>query len=420
MRWDRGRALPAPCGAKLYESAAPRTAITVGTWRAPTRPMDSSPTMARPELASGTLLGGLYEIVGRLGSGGFANVYRAEHLRLHHHVAVKLLDASRVRGDLRERFGREALFGAHVRSPNLVDVVDAGTLDDGAPYLVMELLNGPDLGKLLARTRLGPDALVDLGVQLSTGLAALHAHDIVHRDVKPGNVVVQRDSAGFVTAKLVDLGVSSPSGEASELSRGGTVFGTVRYMPPECLQSHTVDGRSDIYSLGVTLYEAACGESPFEGATVSEQVHSVLTRRPPPLADKAPDLPARLCDVIDQALAFSPEDRPVSAVELRERLEDVRSELSLSRGREAWRPYLDDIVRASHPAGSASRAGTPALAGTDPFSTTVVSGRAARWLGALALAALTCIAVLASASLLMQPADHAAEQRKGMTLAPVE
>jgi serine/threonine protein kinase len=254
-----------------------------------------------------------------LGHGGAASVYAAEHLVVKRWVALKLPHFD---PDLREvlfaRLRRETKALASVRHPVVVDVIDGGD-SDGVPFLAMQLLEGRTLsGLIAARGSLEPDAVVKIGVQLASGLAAIHAAGVVHRDVKPANVIVTRDPANQV--RLFDFGVAKLAGTPdvvdSKLTQSGAILGTVEYMAPEALLSlPSNDQRADMYSLGVTLYECATGAVPFDGG-LGQVLLRVTTSEPTPITQVRPGIPKALADVVHRCLAREPEKRFSSMAEL--------------------------------------------------------------------------------------------------------
>ena len=255
-----------------------------------------------------------YQVERLLGVGGFGTVYRARHIHTDATVALKLLkrelnaDASMI-----ERFMREAKAASAVGSEHIVGVLDAGIATDGQAFLVLEFLDGWDLKDLIYREGpQSPQRLVEIVLQVLEGLAAAHARGVVHRDMKPANVfIVKRGDRDFV--KVLDFGISKMHQEAPTgggLTMTGVALGTPSYMAPEqFFDSRSVDGRSDLYSVSVMLYELLAGRLPFEAQSYAELVVKVRTEVPPPLASIAPLLPAALCAAIDKGLAREREQR---------------------------------------------------------------------------------------------------------------
>jgi serine/threonine protein kinase len=241
-----------------------------------------------------------------------ASVYLARDTELDRPVAVKLL-AENLSGDqsFRERFVREARLAAGLSHANVVRVYDAGE-EDGRPYIVMECVEGENLADLLARRkRLPPDEAVALALQACRGLAHAHAAGLVHRDVKPQNLLVRPDG----TLKVADFGIARAA-EATALTQVGTVLGTAAYLSPEQLAGEKVTPAADVYSLGAVLYELLTGRPPYEVDSLTElaarQAEGAIT----PVRELAPEVPRRLEEVVMRCLARNPAFRPASAGEL--------------------------------------------------------------------------------------------------------
>ncbi|GAB4220068.1 MAG: hypothetical protein Kow001_00280 [Acidobacteriota bacterium] len=270
-----------------------------------------------------------YRVVSLLGGGGMGVVYKALDTRLGRAVALKFLpeEISADPGAL-ERFRREAQAASSLNHPNICVVHDFDE-HQGRPFLVMELLEGRSLKQMIAEGELGLETVLDLGIQVCKGLEAAHALGIVHRDIKPANIFV----TGQRVAKLVDFGlakldpipvmdhsVSSLSTlppVADELTRPGTLVGTTCYMAPEQARGEPADARSDIFSLGLSLYEALTGRLPFEGKTAAAYLAEVLHRESPAPSRMRPGVPGSLDRILLKALRKKPEERYQSAAELR-------------------------------------------------------------------------------------------------------
>jgi eukaryotic-like serine/threonine-protein kinase len=250
-----------------------------------------------------SVAGGRYRLERPLGYGGMATVYLARDSELGRPVAVKLL-AENAAGDdgLRERFVREARLAARLSHPNVVSVFDAGE-DGGRPYIVMEHVEGETLSDLLARR--GPLPAEDartLALQAARGLAHAHAAGLVHRDVKPQNLLLREDG----TLKIADFGIARAA-EGTALTQAGTVLGTAAYVAPEQALGEEVTPASDVYSLGAVLYELLTGRPPLE----IESLEDLAKRRTiPPVRELAPDVPGDLEGVVMRCLARNPEYRP--------------------------------------------------------------------------------------------------------------
>jgi serine/threonine protein kinase len=266
---------------------------------------------------AGNLIGGRYQLVDEIGQGAMGCVWSATHLALGRTFAVKFLkpyDLDRARSE--ERFLREARLAAGISHRFVVDIVDFGTSDEGTPYLVMEHLRGEGLDARLARDPpLTVRELVRLIGEVLLGLEAVHAAGVVHRDVKPENILLTRE-ADQIVPKLVDFGVSreEPSatlpGRPTPLTGFGTAMGTPWYMSPEQANGRLlVDRRSDIFSVGVVLYEALTGVTPFDGPTLDAVLAAVAAGAHIPLQVMRGDLDPALCAVVDTALERDPERR---------------------------------------------------------------------------------------------------------------
>ena len=264
-------------------------------------------------LSAGARLGP-YEIRGLLGAGGMGEVYRAWDARLGREVAVKVVgglavgDPDRVR-----RFEQEARAASALNHPNVVAVYDVGGYE-GSPYVVSERLEGETLRQRLDADDLTPRKAAEHAIQIARGLAAAHERGIVHRDLKPENVFVCRDGTlkilDFGVAKLRDEAASGPEDEtASRLTRPGTIVGTVAYMSPEQVRGLPVDARSDIFALGVVLYEMLVRERPFRGDTAAEIQTAILREDPGELMARGRAVPAGLDRIVRRCLEKQPGDR---------------------------------------------------------------------------------------------------------------
>src|SRR5688572_25138778 len=296
-------------------------------------------------LSPGTQLGS-YEIVSLLGAGGMGEVYRARDPRLKREVALKVLpDVAAADADRRERFTREALAVAALNHPHIVtihSVEDAGT----AVFLTMELVEGRSLAEALPPTGLPIERVLTIGIAVADATSAAHQKGITHRDLKPGNIMLgEGEQAGrikvldFGLAKIVDAqlgasGVSMLQTEApahtAPITAEGRILGTVAYMSPEQAEGQAIDGRSDLFSLGVVLYELATGRRPFAGDTNLSILSSILKDTPKSVTDINPAIPPELGRIIRRALAKDPERRYQTAKDLRNDLEDLKASLGSS------------------------------------------------------------------------------------------
>jgi tRNA A-37 threonylcarbamoyl transferase component Bud32/CheY-like chemotaxis protein len=254
-----------------------------------------------------------YRIEERIGRGGMGVVYRAEHLNLRRRAAIKIIapDLAESEG-FRERFTREARIAAALQHPNIVTVYDAGEVD-GLLYLAMQYIEGFDLAAMLRKEgRLRPYRAVDVCRQVAAALDAAHALGLIHRDVKPANVLIEGR-----TAFLTDFGLTKRlDGTHTELTRAGDVVGTIHYVAPEQIEGNPVTARSDVYSLGCLLYHCLTGKVPFERDTDVAVIYAHLSEEPPKLTAVRPELASGLDAVIAKALDKSPDRRFKSCADL--------------------------------------------------------------------------------------------------------
>ncbi|MFG3299805.1 protein kinase [Micromonospora chersina] len=263
------------------------------------------------------LLSGRYQPEELLGSGGMGEVWRGRDLRLDRPVAIKVLTATGVREPMAaERFDREARTAARLTHPHIVGVYDFGTEEDHS-YLVMELVEGRTVGDLVAAGPLPVVQALSIAVQTCDGIAAAHDAGVVHRDIKPGNLIVT--PAG--TVKICDFGIARLPRLAGQntLTGPATKLGTSSYMSPEQALGGPVDPRTDLYGLGCTLYAMLTGAPPFAGDPLSV-LHQHVNEPPPPLRDRRADVPVELDALVAELLAKDPADRPTDAGVVRERL----------------------------------------------------------------------------------------------------
>ncbi len=272
---------------------------------------------AEPDPLIGTVIAGRYRVDDRLGVGGMGVVYRAEHVLMKKPVAVKVLHRElTVLGEIVKRFEREAIAAGRIDHPNVTLATDFGKLEDGSFYLVLEYVPGRSLTQALKED--GPFP-VERGLfvtrQMAAALAAAHAADVVHRDLKPDNVMLIERGGSKDFVKVLDFGIAKVSGEGAtgQLTRLGAVFGTPQYMAPEQAAGKTVDGRADLYSLGLVLYELLAGKPAFAAQDVIGLLTKQLTETPPPLPE---GVDADVAALVMKLVEKDPADRVQSATEL--------------------------------------------------------------------------------------------------------
>ncbi len=298
----------------------------------------------------GDVIADRYRIEGVAGEGGMGTVYEAEHVILRERVAIKVLLAGTVvSSDVIDRFSLEARALASIKSEHVVRVVDAGTLRTGAPYLVMEYLEGRDLGAVL--TADGPmraEDVVDYALQALEALARAHTGGIIHRDMKPSNLFLAERESGGPIVKLLDFGVSkSVVPDNDRKLTGPVILGSLAYMSPEQLRKETLDHRSDLWSLGVVMYELLTGAPPFDGG-FGTVVTAILQNDPVPIRERVASVPEGLAAVVTKCIARNLPDRWPDAASLASALAPF--------GSGAWTPLVLRIkeissrVRTARPA----------------------------------------------------------------------
>ncbi len=272
------------------------------------------------QLTLGQIYADKYRIVRLLGEGGMGAVYEGENVRIHRKVAIKVLHATvAAKADVVQRFEREAQAAGRIGSEHIVEVLDLGTLPEGDRYMVMEYLEGESLGERIKRKkRLTPQEVGNLLHQLLEGLQAAHTAGIIHRDIKPDNVfLMNRKGAQKDFVKLLDFGVSKFNALDSEMSmtRTGAVMGTPFYMSPEQARGGKIDTRSDLYSVGVVVYQAVTGRVPFHAETFNELVFKIALESPEPAELVAPGLDPAFAALIVRSMVRDPEGRFQTAQE---------------------------------------------------------------------------------------------------------
>jgi serine/threonine protein kinase len=294
------------------------------------------------EFDPGTRIG-TYQITHQIGRGGMGIVYEVEHTVLGKRFAMKVLSSAVMARDpsSSRRFVREARAAARVHHPGIVDVTDFGTLRDGRPYLVMELLSGHALHEIAtdggALSAIEPLRAIRLVRQVCQALSAAHACGVVHRDLTPANVFVLPDGEDERVV-LVDFGSASTPEPDGDVMDGppGVVIGTPHYISPEQLRGRPGDARSDIYSLGIIMFELLGGNPPFDGATSRDIALQHLQAEIPPIESPHGELPEELIRIVQRCMAKQPEDRFASATELTAAMERIEAMMS----RRGWRRWL--------------------------------------------------------------------------------
>jgi eukaryotic-like serine/threonine-protein kinase len=252
------------------------------------------------------LLDGRYRVVRHLGSGGMASVLLCQDERLDRLVAVKRLHADSPE-DVEKRFVREAKLGASLNHPNLVSVYDTA-IDDEGVLIVMEYVPGEPLSRALRQGPLGPHRVGTMATEIGEALDHAHDQGVVHRDVKPGNVLLRNDGV----SKLVDLGIATAA-DGTRITRSGTVLGTAAYMAPEQLEGREPGPAVDIYALAAVCFEALAGRKPRDGTTPLQIAHSIASEPPPDLREHWPAAPPAVAELLARGMARDPEERPRSA-----------------------------------------------------------------------------------------------------------
>ncbi len=370
---------------------------------------------SRLDALIGHAVGGDYLLRRLIGRGGMGAVYEADHVRLPRRFAVKvlLIGGSRT-AEAMARFRREAEIASQLDSPHIASVVDFNQLEDGTPYIVMDLLDGESLAQRLARAPLERQEIILLARQIGSALATAHARGVIHRDLKPENVFLTRNAGGGpFTVKLLDFGISKVAGDS--MTRTDTILGTPAYMSPEQARGDhkKLDARTDVYSFGAVLYEVFAGRCAFPGDNTFEVLSQVALDMPPPI-DAAPRAVNR---ILRRALGKTPEERPAGALELAEEIARAMEDAT------DWRP--PESRSTAQLAASAGSVGETRATGLESAPTAVAGAdparpRRRRWALVGALVALGGGAAV-SLVMLAQPAGEpeAAAPVASPTPAPV-
>ena len=260
-----------------------------------------------------------YRILDELGRGGMGVVYKAEDTKLKRHVALKFLPADLTRDEeAKERFIQEAQAASALDHPNICTIHEIDETEDGLTFITMACYKGETLKEKIERGLLNLEEAIDIAVQVSQGMEKVHQKNMLHRDIKPGNIFITEEGV----AKLLDFGLAKLAGQA-ELTRTGTTLGTVAYMSPEQAGGKEVDSRGDIWSLGVVLYEMLSGTLPFRGENEFVIINSILTQDPEPVENHRNDAPVDITTILERALQKNPGDRYHSVEEFRSDLQRI-------------------------------------------------------------------------------------------------
>jgi serine/threonine protein kinase len=350
--------------------------------------MDEQANQPRKDPRLGRVLSQQYRLDSAIGEGGMGTVYRGQQLSVGRPVAVKLIAGKIAENpECVKRFRREAEAMAKLHHPNTVRLFDFGVADEGELFMVMELLDGVDLSEHLTRRgRLPPGEALDIARQVLEALSEAHELGIVHRDLKPANVFLAKVPGSRSVVKVMDFGIAGieQSGAGTKLTMTGAVMGTPAYMSPEQAQGKLVDARSDLYSLGVMLFEMLTGKPPFEADSAVSLLLAQVSAPPPRLLDSSPGIShgVALQTFLDNLLDKSPERRPVSA------------QATLQR--------IDQITRQLDPAAAQSllpvASGAPPALAQNTFSQSTLSGPASpgrgKWYAGAGLATAAALAVV--------------------------
>jgi serine/threonine protein kinase len=382
----------------------------------------------------GEVLAGKYRVDKIIGSGGMGVVVLAHHLQLDERVAIKfLLPDALANKEAVTRFTREARAVVKIKNEHIVRVSDVGTLDNGSPYMVMEYLEGVDLSTLLQqRGRLPIADTADLVLQACEALADAHALRIVHRDLKPSNLFIVRRSDGSPCVKLIDFGISKMTtagtgGQDLGMTKTSTAMGSPLYMSPEqMVSSRDVDARTDIWALGIVLYELLAGTPPFSGETMPEVCIKIATFAHPPLRSARQDVPEALEAIVDRCLEKKREDRYPSIADLAAELapfgsNDARASanrvarIARSTG-DSWAPS----ERKDPSGGNAAAWSGPDLqvnATAGSWGRTIPSARGAKRVVLAAIAVLALVAV-ATVTLLVKRSEVSSAPSSALVQTP--
>jgi eukaryotic-like serine/threonine-protein kinase len=295
-------------------------------------------------LNPGDLIQSRYRLIRQLGEGASGAVWSAKNELIDRDVALKIMKPEVAEDAVAlQRFFNEAKASGRVRSPAIVEILDLGQAEDGSPFLVFELLEGETLDKKLARDSvLNSELAAELFSGVARALDLAHSQGIIHRDLKPANIFLHRDHSGDLVAKILDFGISKvfDTGQSFTLTRTGTVVGSPAYMAPEQASGQEdLDGRADVWSLGIVMYEGLSGTLPHEAPNYNALMLRILTQDADPLMTRKTDLPGNLCAVVDGCLRRDRDQRTASAgivaAQLEAALREIRAVKYRAMGRRA-------------------------------------------------------------------------------------
>ena len=274
----------------------------------------------------GQTIDGRYRIEARIGEGGMGVVYRATHVVLKKPLAIKVMRGEQANEpEVVQRFVQEARASSAIGHPNIVNISDFGTTPDGAVYFAMEYLQGQTLGKAMEAGPLERQRAFAIFIQIASALEAAHERGIIHRDLKPENIYLIREPEHPDFVKILDFGIAKVKNAAAKITRTGMVFGTPHYMSPEQAAGQTVDQRTDIYSVGVIMFQVFAGQLPFDAESYMGVMTKHMYEAPPLPSTLSAELRGPIEDVIMKALQKKPEQRYASMSALREDLERAQS-----------------------------------------------------------------------------------------------
>jgi serine/threonine-protein kinase len=360
-------------------------------------------------LAADSVIGTKYRVVRKIGEGGMGTVYEVVHTGTGRRLAAKVLTGAGLDDGTESvaRFEREARTAGSIDTQHIITVVDTGTdAVTGHPYMVMELLVGEDLQQLIDRQGpIPPELVVRIVAQACMGLMKAHERHVIHRDIKPANLFLAQQEGGAIVVKLLDFGIAKvkldPLGTAGEnagLTRTGNLLGSPLYMSPEQTQGlKTMDHRSDLWSLGVVMYEALCGRPPHVEETIGQLILAICARPTPPVQQFAPWVPPEIAEIVDRALRIKPEERFRSADEM---LSSLRAISSIQTVTQAELQPLDETLRrivrpVFDPMGQTRVTGDSTATTTGPLSPSVTAASTRGIWMAIAVGVLLAVGLMA-------------------------